>query len=394
MTGRFEHTGMYSRTRSSPLGRACRSPVHSVLQRRLVPAVLALVLAIAPASSPLAAGAPAGLPARLSDQEFWRLVTEFSEPNGYFQSDNLISNERLFQHVIPALQQRRGRGAYLGVAPDQNFTFIAALDPQIAFIVDIRRGNLLEHLMYKALFELSADRADFYSRLFSRRRPDGLGGMSGATDIVAAFADVPASEALHKETLRAIEDQLVRKHGFRLSGEDLEQLEHIFGMFGAFGPAITYQSSNANGRGRFRFGNMPSYAELQMATDADGQNRSYLANEETFRTVRELETRNLVIPVVGDFAGPKALRAVGRYLTDQGTTVAAFYVSNVEQYLFQNDVWRSFYDNLNGLPLDDGSVFIRSISGLEVLDPIKGLLHDLSEGKVQSYVDLRGRGIR
>jgi hypothetical protein len=41
--------------------------------------------------------------------------------------------------------------------------------PKIAFIVDIRRQNLIEHLMYKALFELSADRAEFISRLLSRR---------------------------------------------------------------------------------------------------------------------------------------------------------------------------------------------------------------------------------
>ena len=359
---------------------------------------LALFVAGAGLAAVLAPPAPiaarSGLPSRLSDQEFWRLVTEFSEPNGYFQSDNLVSNERLFQHVIPLLHRTRGHGAYLGVAPDQNFTFIAALEPQIAFIVDIRRGNLLEHLLYKALFEQSADRADFYARLFSRRRPDGLGAMSGAGEIVAAFAGAPASEPFHRETLRAIEDQLVRKHGFHLTDDDLEELERIYEMFESFGPDITYQSSNAGGRGRFRTSNMPSFASLQTATDAGGQNRSYLANEENFRLVKNLEARNLIVPIVGDFAGPKALRAVGRYLSEQGATVTAFYVSNVEQYLFQNDVWRNFYDNLNGLPLDDGSVFIRSISGLEVVDPIRGLLRDLSAGKVQSYVDLRGRGLR
>ena len=127
-------------------------------------------------TSASAARTPAsGFPDRLSDQEFWRLSTEFSEANGSFQSDNLVSNERLFQHVVPTLQKLRGRGAYLGVAPDQNFTFIAALEPRVAFIVDIRRGNLHEQLMYKALIELSSDRSDFYSRLFSRKRPEKLG---------------------------------------------------------------------------------------------------------------------------------------------------------------------------------------------------------------------------
>ena len=57
--------------------------------------------------------------------------------------------------------------------PEQNFTYIAALKPKMAFIIDIRRGNLQLHLMYKALFELSSDRADFIFRLFSRKRPEG-----------------------------------------------------------------------------------------------------------------------------------------------------------------------------------------------------------------------------
>lgn len=337
-------------------------------------------------------GESESLPERLSDQDFWRLVTEFSEPNGYFQSDNLVSNERLFQQVVPSLQRQRSRDAYLGVAPDQNFTFIAGLEPKIAFIVDIRRGNLQAQLMYKALFELSADRAEFYGRLFSRRRPDGLNAMSGAHEIVLAYAEVPKSEMLYKENLRAIEDQLVRKHGFHMSEEDLRGLEYVYGMFATFGPDITYQSSNASGRARFRFGNMPSYAALQVATDGEGRNRSYLANEDNFRFIKQLETRNLIVPVVGDFAGPKALRAVGRYLADHGATVAAFYVSNVEQYLFQNDVWRNFYDNVTALPLTEDSVFIRSIGGLEVLDPIKGLLRDVADGRVQTYPDLRLRG--
>jgi hypothetical protein len=335
-----------------------------------------------------------GFPDHLSDQEFWRLSTEFSEANGSFQSDNLVSNERLFQHVVPALQKLRGRGAYLGVAPDQNFTFIAALEPRVAFIVDIRRGNLHEQLMYKALIELSSDRSDFYSRLFSRKRPDGLGALSTSQDIVAAFGRTASSDALYRENLKSITDQLTRKHGLPLTDEDLKGIEYVYGMFVSVGPAITYQSSNPSGRGRFGFGNMPTYADLQTATDMEGQNRSYLANEEIFRTLKAFETRNLVVPVVGDFAGSKALRAVGRYLADKGLTVTAFYVSNVEQYLFQNGVWQNFYRNLMGMPLDEGSVFIRSIGGSERIDPIKPLLREVAEGRVQSYLDLRSRGSR
>src|SRR5207244_963063 len=114
-------------------------------------------------------GAVESLPARLSDRDFWKLVEDVSEPNGSFRSDNLLSNELQFQDVIPELLRvsKPGR-AYLGVGPEQNFTYIAALRPAIAFIVDVRRGNLDLQLLYKAVFELSADRAQFVSLLFSR----------------------------------------------------------------------------------------------------------------------------------------------------------------------------------------------------------------------------------
>ena len=72
---------------------------------------------------------------------------------------------------------------YLGVGPEQNFPYIIALKPGMAIIFDMRRGNLHEHLLYKAMFELSNDRADFLSRLFSRARPAGLdGGLLGRRD--------------------------------------------------------------------------------------------------------------------------------------------------------------------------------------------------------------------
>ena len=84
------------------------------------------------------------LPAALSDEEFWRMISGFSEPGGSFDSDNFVSNEQNFQSVIPALLERtRPGGVYIGVGPEQNFTYIAALQPRIAFIVDIRRQNML-----------------------------------------------------------------------------------------------------------------------------------------------------------------------------------------------------------------------------------------------------------
>ena len=361
-------------------------------RHRLLPLLtvtLAAVVCLAPYAVGLTSETQVNrLPARLTDKEFWRLVVEFSEPGGYFQSDNLVSNERPYQNVVPALKQLPRGGVYLGVAPEQNFTYIAALEPRLAFILDIRRGNLVAHLMYKALLELSPERADFLSRLFSRRRPAGLSKTSSVHELFAAYDDANEPDAAYyKENLKAVADQLTKVHGFELGAEDLVQLDAIFGMFFQHGPGLTYASSQGRG-GR----NMPSYAELQMGMDLDGQSRAFLASEESYGVLRTMEQKNLIVPIVGDFAGPKALKAIGRYLADQGATVTAYYTSNVEQYLFQNGVWQSFYANVATLPVDERSTFIRSARGQNVLDPIQLLLRDVAEGRIQTYASITSRG--
>ena len=320
-----------------------------------VAAVLVAALAM---PAPRAAAIGVDVPARLTDQDFWRLVTDFSEPNGSFRSDNLLSNEMWFQYIVPDLVgYLKPGGVYLGVGPEQNFTYIAALKPKMVFIIDIRRGNLHTQLMYKALFELSNDRAEFVSLLFSRKRPDGLTAASSVQDIFTAVAAAPRTEALYSENFRKLTDQLTKKRNMPLMKEDLEGIDYVYGNFSTYGPSINYNSSQGGGG---RGGNMSTYASLMTTTDAAGQSRSYLASEALFGVMKDLETRNLVVPVVGDFAGPKAIRAVGKYLKEQSATVTAFYLSNVEQYLSQSGVWQSFCNNIASLPLTEDSTFIYS----------------------------------
>jgi hypothetical protein len=302
------------------------------------------------------------LPARLTDQEFWRLSEESSEPDGFFRSDNLVSNEIWLQWVIPDLLTRsRQGGVYLGVGPEQNFTYIAALKPKMVFITDIRRGNLHMHLMYKALFELTSNRADFVALLFNKKRPAGLSEKSSAGELVNAYWNLPTgSEAEYKANLKAIQDHLTKTRSLPLGKEDLDGIEYVYWSFYWYGPAINYNSSSAGGPGR---GNMVSYGDLMLATDGSNIARSYLASEENFKVLKDLHQKNLFVPVVGNFGGPKALRAVGKYVRDHGATVAAMYLSNVEQYLQQDGIWNNFCANVATMPLDEKSTFIRSFQG-------------------------------
>jgi len=327
-------------------------------QRRVL-AGLALVVAVCLSGlsrAPVVIAADT-LPDRLTDAEFWQLITDVSEPNGNFRSDNLLSNEIYFQQALPRLAQvtRPGR-VYLGVGPEQNFTYAVSVKPALAFIFDIRRGNLDLHLMYKALFEISADRAEFVSRLFSRPRPAGLGPRSSVGEIFAAVSEVRATESFYTQNLSDMRDLLLNRHGLALSDNDLAGIAFVYRAFFTLGPTVRYSPIGLAGGTT-----QPTYAELMAATDEAGNARGFLSSEAAFAFVKDLERRNLIVPVVGDFAGPKAIRAVGRYLKDKGATVSAFYLSNVEEYLVQGGVWRDFCANVATLPLDDASTFIRSV---------------------------------
>jgi hypothetical protein len=330
------------------------------------------------------------LPAEISDPDFWQLISDLSEPNGRFQYENFVSNEFALQSVIPALKIRtKPAGAYIGVGPEQNFTYIAALQPRIAFIIDIRRQNLVEHLMYKAIFELSKDRADFVSLLFSRRRPDSLAVDTTAGVLFKAFSRVERDDSLFDRNIKRIINRLVVDHKFPLDDEDRKNIRYVYTTFFRNGPDLDYTVG-----GYTTFDAPPTYADLMTADDGHSGMWSFLASEENFQTVKRLQANNLVIPIVGDFAGPKAVREVGRYLAAHHASVTVFYLSNVERYLFLTpDTWRRFYVNVAILPYDSTSVFVRSVfdasyGSASTISGIDETMTAFSEGAIRQYADV------
>lgn len=335
-------------------------PLHAIVKTA---ATLVAVLTLTTAGAGL--GEVRGVPERLTNTEFWRLVTTFSESNGRFPADNFVSNELAFQAVIPRLQTTLSRGGvYLGVGPDQNFTYIAAMEPTLSFIVDIRRQNLTLHLLYKALFEVSDTRAQFLSRLFGRRQPGDLGADAEIGVLMNAFAASAPDAGAFKRTLTMVMAQLEEIHGFTLSRADRQRIEYLLDRFHEYGPNINYAplplAEDPGLPGLMSLSPFPSFAVVMQQTDGAGVNHAYLASETQYQRVRELQLRNAIVPIVGDFAGPTALRAVGAYVRKHGDVITAIYTSNVEQYLFQYDVWRTYYETVAALPIDESSVFIRA----------------------------------
>ena len=242
------------------------------------------------------------------------------------------------------------------------------MKPRMAFITDIRRGNLHLQLMYKALFELSADRAEFVSRLFTKPRPTGLTLSSTATELMNAYWDAhTANEAAYLANLESIQKQLTRTHDLPLSPEDLDGIARVYRAFYWYGPRMNYAANTALIPRRSTaeseallaaYADVDYWSLMTQGNDA-GQGLSYLASEDQFMFLKDLESRNLIVPVVGNFTGAKALRAIGTYVRTRGATIGAFYVSNVEMYLRRDDTWPAFCANAATLPLDETSLFIR-----------------------------------
>jgi hypothetical protein len=307
----------------------------------------------------VAASAPAlaQAPTALSDSAFARLVSTLSEAPGYFDTDNLISNEDSYLHVVGTLK-RLGvtGGTYIGVGPDQNFAYIAAVRPRIAFIVDIRRDNLLHHLLLKSLFALSRNRIEYVCLLFGRDPPADTSGWSGRTiGELLAFIDRTPRNTAAVSRVKARVLAGVRRSPVPLTLRDVATISRFHDAFIAQGPALRF-----NTLGRAPQPYYPDYRRLLAETDLTGRQSGFLAHEADFRTVKSLQDRNLVVPIVGDFAGARALPAIGSWMQEHGETLSAFYTSNVEQYLFRSGTFTRFAASVSRLSRSGRSVMLRS----------------------------------
>jgi len=297
---------------------------------------------------------------------FSSLVERLSEAGGYFDSDNLVSNETSYLHVLGALRREGVRGgAYLGVGPEQGFSYIAEIQPEIAFIVDVRRDNLLLHLLLKAAFSTARNRLEYLCILYGRPVPAELSRWDDRPlEEVLLFLDaVRPDSGVHARTHARLMDQVTRL-GVPLSDEDRATMRRFHDEFAEAGLDLRYRSLGRPVRRSY-----PTARELYLATDLEGGAGSYLSTEARFRVVQALQREDRIIPVVGDLAGPKAIKAIGTYLAERGTAVSLFYLSNVEFYLFRSDTFGAFVENVRALPAGPSAMLVRSLFNRSFLHP-------------------------
>ena len=329
---------------------------------------------------------------------FAHRIAALSEPGGYFDTDNLVSNEASYLEVLPELARRKVRGgAYIGVGPDQNFTYIAEVRPSIAFIVDIRRDNLLLHLLFKAIFELAGTRAEYLALLTGRPLSgDPAAGNPTSVQTLVARIDQTAPSEGSTAAIRSRVDAAIARSGVPLSEADRRTIDRFHRRFIGSGLDLRFESAGRPPRSHY-----PTYRQLLLARDRAGQPRNFLASEDSFQFLKRMQGSNRIVPVVGDVSGDKALAAIGRSLDAGGERVSAFYVSNVEYYLFHRDAFPRFVDNLRKLPRTEDAVLIRSLfnqyaamasgdnlGSASTLQPISDLLGRFERERIRTYADL------
>lgn len=293
----------------------------------------------------------------LTDSAFAALVARISEPGGFFDTDNLISNESGYLKVMGALRRLGLQGgAYVGVGPDQNFSYVTVLRPDIVFITDLRRDNLLHHLLHKALIERAETRVEFLAGLHGRPAPlDPAAWTTRSVDDVVAYVDGQQTDPAVVEGLHAEVAEAVRSYGIPLTDQDLATIRRFHQTFIDAGLGLRFTTFGRAPRPYY-----PTYRQLVVETDLAGEQASYLVDEASYAVVRSLHVANRIIPVVGDMAGDHALAEMGEVMREMGVELSAFYASNVEFYLWGGRTFGAWEANLSAMPVADDAVIIRS----------------------------------
>ena len=358
------------------------------LPHRLRAAVAIALLALCGGSGHAQAPAP---PAA----SFAGQIAALSEPEGYFDTDNLISNEQGYLTVLQDIERAGFRGgAYVGVGPDQNFSYIAAARPDVAFIIDVRRDNLLLHLLFKALFSLARTRVEYLALLCGREVPKELElWRSRNVDALTGYVDAaPALDRAAIDALRARVTEKMRSFGVSLSGTDIQTVDRFHRRFIEAALGLRFQSL-----GRPPQLHYPTLRQLILEVDNAGHQRNYLATEDGFQFVKSLEARNRLIPVVGNLSGESAMIAIGRWLSEHNLRLSVFYASNVEFYLFREGSFARFVDNLSRMPRGDRALIVRSVFGggggfgggsVSQTQGVPDLVDGFSRGKYHQYWEL------
>lgn len=290
---------------------------------------------------------------------------------------NLVSNELGFQNVIPYFQQNiEVHGIYIGVGPDQNFTYISSTRPAFAFIIDIRKENQLLHYLFKACFELASSSQEYLSLLFSKPLVNRL---SSLRDIVYNFSKIEGDRNIFDKNWILL-SQIIQKYREGVSKIEMEKIHSIYNNYFEYHLMLRTRDDAESWQGW----PYPTYKDYLLTTDPFGHCWNFLNDESSFLWLKNMQIKNRIVPIIGDLTGKKALKAIADFAVQRGKKISTVYVSNSEKYIFNNHLFNQYMINITHLPIAERSLLIRAVANRpEQLHP------EFREGQIVSSVAQR-----
>jgi hypothetical protein len=282
------------------------------------------------------------------------MIAELSEKEGAFFADTPLSNEDGYGAAIPWLERSAGRepSVYLGVGPEQNLTFIARAKPELAFVVDLRRANLLLHVLYKSMFADSTTPSQWLL-LCLGRRPAPLVDEPSPEAWLVAIRAVAKDRTVHEALLERTLARMTGTWGMALEPGDAAALSRLLATFFERDLQLRYETTDHNDE-------FPSFSELLLAKDEQGHALHFLADPGAFAALKKFEAEDRLLPIVGNFAGEHALGAIGDTLRRLNRKLGVLYASNVEEYLLIDEQWGQWQSNVARLPRTSDALLLRS----------------------------------
>jgi hypothetical protein len=192
---------------------------------------------------------------------------------------------------------------------------------------------------------------------------------------------------MRDNTIGRIIEILENKYKFTLDDRDTSEIREVMNAFYRFHLNIRY-SINA----RMRF---PTFAEVLTARDLEGNMSCVFNSDEDYAFIRDLQMKNLIIPVTGDVSERHALRSIGDFMKQYRLKLSAYYVSNFEEYVIKSyRTWEGWISNVKNLPINDKSVIIRWTHELGLyyqdtrLQSVRKFLELDAAGEYNYYTDL------
>ena len=259
------------------------------------------------------------------------------------RTEYLVSNEVDYPLVGQFVARlNHTSGVYVGVGPEQNYSFIAATTPAAAFIIDYRRENLLLHALFRSLLELADSRSEYLALLLSKPLSESSFPADPTLTNLIVHCDRTASDLdLFQRTLGQIKSRVL-EHVGDVTENDFPVIEQIYRDFRDDGLDLRCRFPQYTSRGKL----YPTYRDFLMSgAESQLEGRHFLADDAAFNVVKQRYSENRILCVKGDYAGLQALTTVGRFCSHHSLKIGLIYVSSVEYRLMKEGVFDQYVRN-------------------------------------------------